>query len=95
MMSATLVPDGMERTDVPRVLLRVSAAVGFARDVTVPGFCIDGERHGLGFRSTDETLGGKGTRLGTAYKLSNGDIVYVPETPAAPGKDTKAPATKR
>ena len=36
------------------------------------------------YRSTDETLGGNGTRLGTAYKLANGDIVYVPEKPAAP-----------
>ena len=33
------------------------------------------------FRSTDESLGGNGTRLGTAYRLANGEIVYVPETP--------------
>lgn len=31
------------------------------------------------FRSTDEDLGGNGTRLGTAYRLANGDVVYVPE----------------
>jgi hypothetical protein len=34
------------------------------------------------FRSTDESLGGNGTRLGTAYRLANGEVVYVPE----PGK---------
>lgn len=32
------------------------------------------------FRSTDESLGGNGTRLGTAYRLANGEVVYVPET---------------
>lgn len=32
------------------------------------------------FRSTDENLGGNGTRLGTAYRLANGEVVYVPET---------------
>ena len=31
------------------------------------------------FRSTDESLGGHGTRLGTAYKLANGEVVYVPD----------------
>lgn len=44
------------------------------------------------YRSTDENLGGKGRRLGTAYRLANGDIVYVPETPpgeAAPPATTK------
>jgi hypothetical protein len=35
---------------------------------------------------TDKTLSGQGTRLGTAYRLANGQVVYVPEgdTPAAP-----------
>jgi hypothetical protein len=31
------------------------------------------------FRSTDENLGGNGTRLGTAYRLADGEVVYVPE----------------
>jgi len=30
-------------------------------------------------RSTDETLSGQGVRLGTAYRLGNGEVVYVPE----------------
>ena len=28
---------------------------------------------------TDKTLSGQGTRLGVAYQLSNGQVVYVPE----------------
>lgn len=28
---------------------------------------------------TDKTLSGQGTRLGTAYRLGNGQVVYVPE----------------
>lgn len=28
---------------------------------------------------TDQTLSGQGTRLGVAYKLANGQVVYVPE----------------
>jgi hypothetical protein len=38
---------------------------------------------------TDKTLSGQGTRLGIAYRLANGQVVYVPETPSAapsPGK---------
>jgi hypothetical protein len=33
---------------------------------------------------TDRTLSGQGVRLGTAYRLANGQVVYVPEgtTPA-------------
>lgn len=31
------------------------------------------------YRSTDDNLGGNGTRLGTAYRLTSGDVVYVPE----------------
>lgn len=31
------------------------------------------------FRSTDQDLGGNGTRLGTAYRLADGEVVYVPE----------------
>ena len=39
---------------------------------------------------TDKTLSGQGTRLGVAYRLANGRVVYVPEgetpqnTPALP-----------
>ena len=28
---------------------------------------------------TDKSLSGRGTRLGTAYRLANGQVVYVPE----------------
>lgn len=34
-------------------------------------------------RVTDKTLSGQGTRLGIAYRLANGQVVYVPETPSA------------
>ncbi len=30
-------------------------------------------------RLTDDQLGGEGQRLGTAYRLKSGEIVYVPE----------------
>jgi hypothetical protein len=33
---------------------------------------------------TDRSLSGAGTRLGTAYRLANGQVVYVPEGEAAP-----------
>ncbi len=36
-------------------------------------------------RVTDKTLSGQGVRLGVAYKLSNGQVVYVPEGQAPPG----------
>lgn len=32
----------------------------------------------------DKTLSGQGTRLGVAYQLSNGQVVYVPEGEALP-----------
>jgi hypothetical protein len=28
---------------------------------------------------TDEILGGQGTKMGTAYRLMNGEIIYVPD----------------
>ena len=33
---------------------------------------------------TDRTLSGWGTRLGTAYRLANGQVVYVPDTETQP-----------
>jgi len=33
---------------------------------------------------TDKTLSGKGTRLGTAYRLANGQVVYVPDEDTKP-----------
>lgn len=35
---------------------------------------------------TDQTLSGQGTRLGTAYRLANGQVVYVPDDSAPPGQ---------
>lgn len=31
---------------------------------------------------TDKNMSGQGTRLGVAYRLANGQVVYVPEAPA-------------
>lgn len=33
------------------------------------------------FRVSADTSAGEGVRLGTAYRLSNGDVVYVPDDP--------------
>ena len=33
---------------------------------------------------TDRSMSGEGTRLGTAYRLANGQVVYVPDGGAAP-----------
>ncbi len=48
------------------------------------------------YRATTEQLSGEGERLGTAYRLSNGEVVYVPETAkpsAAQPVDTPQPST--
>ena len=34
-------------------------------------------------RVSQSTLGGEGTRLGTAYRLKSGEVIYVPESPAS------------
>jgi hypothetical protein len=31
------------------------------------------------YRSSDESLGGEGQRLGTAYRLKSGEVIYVPD----------------
>lgn len=36
------------------------------------------------YRASPETMGGDGERLGTAYRLKSGEVIYVPE-PAKPG----------
>ncbi|HEX2750568.1 MAG TPA: DUF2149 domain-containing protein [Verrucomicrobiales bacterium] len=33
------------------------------------------------FRASPESLGGDGERLGTAYRLKSGEVIYVPEAP--------------
>jgi len=36
------------------------------------------------YKVTGKTAAGEGERLGTAYRLANGQIIYVPEAPDAP-----------
>ena len=31
------------------------------------------------YRSSDQSLGGEGQRLGTAYRLKSGEVIYVPD----------------
>ena len=38
------------------------------------------------YRPTADKLSGQGEKLGMAYRLASGEVVYVPETPAKPGK---------
>jgi hypothetical protein len=33
------------------------------------------------YKVTGKTMAGEGERLGTAYRLTNGQIIYVPESP--------------
>jgi hypothetical protein len=37
------------------------------------------------YRVTSQQAAGDGQRLGTAYRLANGQIIYVPDAPGAPG----------
>lgn len=58
-----------------------------ASDVTVVQQSPDGEMQIITQRGTeitvqkvtDHTLSGEGTRLGTAYRLADGQVVYVPD----------------
>ena len=34
------------------------------------------------YKVTGKTMAGDGERLGTAYRLANGQVIYVPEEPA-------------
>jgi hypothetical protein len=38
------------------------------------------------YRVTGEQMAGDGQRLGTAYRLANGQIIYVPDVPDVPGR---------
>jgi hypothetical protein len=39
------------------------------------------------YRPSEETLGGDGQRLGTAYRLKSGEVIYIPDDKApAPAK---------
>lgn len=40
------------------------------------------------FRASSETRGGDGERLGTAYRLKSGEVIYVPETAQGVSRDS-------
>lgn len=35
------------------------------------------------FQPSRQTAGGEGERLGTAYRLKSGEVIYVPDSPSA------------
>lgn len=39
------------------------------------------------YRPAEDKMTGAGQRLGTAYRLANGEVVYVPDTAQQPPKD--------
>jgi len=43
------------------------------------------------YRMSEEKAGGAGHRLGICYRLENGDVVYVPETPSAADAGESSP----
>ncbi|MDX9875550.1 MAG: DUF2149 domain-containing protein [Spongiibacteraceae bacterium] len=43
------------------------------------------------YKMTADSMAGDGERLGTAYRLSNGQIIYVPEAPSAPADGQQTP----
>lgn len=42
------------------------------------------------YRMSEDEIGGTGRRLGVAYMLANGEVVYVPEDKDARGGDAEA-----
>ncbi len=59
------------------ILLAVLAHLGAPALETVSKRNIPLDR----YRVSHEKLGGEGQRLGIAYRLKSGEVVYVPETP--------------
>jgi hypothetical protein len=47
------------------------------------------------YKVTGKTMSGNGERLGTAYRLANGQIIYVPEGAESAGSDDTNGATGR
>lgn len=41
------------------------------------------------YRMTLKTLGGEGVKLGTAYRLKSGEVVYVPEISSEESEETR------
>ena len=71
---------------------RMSDLVDSKSEVTMVKTNAQGEREIIvkkgtqisAYKVTGKTAAGNGERLGTAYRLSNGQIIYVPEGPDAP-----------
>jgi len=71
---------------------RMSDLVDAKSEVTMVKTNAQGEREIIvkkgkqitAYKVTGKTAAGNGERLGTAYRLSNGQIIYVPEGPDAP-----------
>ena len=62
------------------VKINVAAGSHVSEDAPMK-FVLKGEGVKLDkYRPTDEKMSGKGERLGTAYRLANGEVVYVPES---------------
>lgn len=47
------------------------------------------------YRATDQKLTGEGHRLGTAYRLVSGEVVYVPESDSSPNAETPSTPTPK
>jgi hypothetical protein len=71
---------------------RMSDLVDSKSEVTMVKTNAQGEREIIvkkgkqitAYKVTGKTAAGNGERLGTAYRLSNGQVIYVPEGPDAP-----------
>jgi len=72
---------------------RMSDLVDSKSEVTMVKTNAQGEREIIvkkgkeikAYKVTGKTAAGNGERLGTAYRLSNGQVIYVPEGPDATG----------
>jgi hypothetical protein len=66
--------------------LQTAAAKSSAPDKSQPDRAqIDSRKaHVTKMRLTQDQLTGEGQRLGTAYRLKSGELVYVPDTPPTP-----------
>ncbi len=47
------------------------------------------------YRVSRQTVGGDGERLGTAYRLKTGEVIYVPESPEPAGAPAPNPPQDR
>jgi hypothetical protein len=61
------------------LLAKPPSAAGKAEAGPVSPEALAGEVRRDRMRPTADTASGEGVRLGTAYRLANGDVVYVPD----------------